>query len=87
MLYHAYGARVDSVGKIDIRDNVFIGHGAIILHGVTIGPNAVVAAGALVNQDVLPGTIVGGARPSKLEKLMSYWVSWKKAPGNFLGLI
>jgi carbonic anhydrase/acetyltransferase-like protein (isoleucine patch superfamily) len=62
--YHAYGARVESVGKIDIRDNVFIGHGAIILHGVTIGPNAVVAAGAVVNKDVLPGTIVGGV-PAK----------------------
>ncbi len=64
MLYHAYGARVDSVGKIDIRDNVFIGHGAIILPGVTIGPNAVVAAGAVVNKDVLSGTIVGGV-PAK----------------------
>jgi acetyltransferase-like isoleucine patch superfamily enzyme len=61
----AYGARLESVGKIDIRDNVFVGWGAIVLPGVTIGPNAIVAAGAVVTSDVPPNTIVGGvpARP------------------------
>ena len=42
------GVKLDAVGKIDIRDNVFVGYGAIILRGVTIGPNAIVAAGAVV---------------------------------------
>lgn len=60
MLEHAYGVKIDAVGKIDIQDNVFIGHGAIILPGVTIGPNAIVAAGAVVNKDVPEGSIVGG---------------------------
>lgn len=69
VLYHAYGARVDSVGKIDIRDNVFIGYGAVILNGVTIGPNAVVAAGAVVSSDVLPGTIVGGVPARQIGKV------------------
>ena len=64
VLYHAYGVRVDSVGKIDIKDNCFIGHGAVILAGVTIGPNAVVAAGAVVSKDVAAGVIVGGV-PAK----------------------
>jgi acetyltransferase-like isoleucine patch superfamily enzyme len=54
------GVRIDAVGKIDIRDNVFIGHSAIVLPGVTIGPNAIVAAGAVVNKDVPEGAIVGG---------------------------
>jgi acetyltransferase-like isoleucine patch superfamily enzyme len=65
VLNRAYGVRLDSVGKIDIRDNVFVGYGAIILPGVTIGPNAIVAAGAVVNRDVDSGDIVGGvpARP------------------------
>ncbi len=60
VLNRAYGVKLDKVGQIDIRDNVFIGHGAIILPGVTIGPNAIVAAGAVVSQDVREGDVVGG---------------------------
>ncbi len=61
----ATGKKLDSVGKIDIRDNVFVGYGAILLPGITIGPNAIVAAGAVVTRDVAPGTVVAGvpARP------------------------
>jgi carbonic anhydrase/acetyltransferase-like protein (isoleucine patch superfamily) len=47
-----------------VRDNVFIGHEAIILPGVTVGPNAVVAAGAVVARDVPPDTIAAGV-PAK----------------------
>lgn len=60
MMEAAYGVRIDAVGKVDIRDNVFIGHQAIILPGVTIGPDAIVAAGAVVTADVPPDAIVGG---------------------------
>ena len=73
MLNRAYGIKLDSVGKIDIRDNVFIGFGAIILPGVTIGPNAIVAAGAVVTRDVAEGDIVGGvpAKPiGRVEELV-----------------
>jgi acetyltransferase-like isoleucine patch superfamily enzyme len=64
MLNRAYNVKLDSVGKIDIRDNVFIGYGAIIMPNVTIGPNAIVAAGAVVTRDVAEGDIVGGV-PAK----------------------
>ena len=65
MLNKAYGVKLEAVGKIDIRDNVFIGYQAIILPGVTIGPDAIVAAGSVVTKDVAPGDIVAGvpARP------------------------
>lgn len=65
MLDRAYNVKVDAVGKIDIRDNVFIGLNAIVLRNVTIGPNAIVAAGAVVTKDVAEGDIVAGvpARP------------------------
>lgn len=65
VLNRAYNVRLDSVGKIDIKDNVFVGFGAIILPGVVIGPNAIVAAGAVVTKDVGADQIVAGvpARP------------------------
>jgi acetyltransferase-like isoleucine patch superfamily enzyme len=47
MLNKAYGVKLEAVGKIDIRDNVFIGYQAVILPGVTIGPDAIVAAGSV----------------------------------------
>jgi acetyltransferase-like isoleucine patch superfamily enzyme len=47
-------------GHIHIRKNAWIGAGAIILPGVTVGENAVVAAGAVVSKDVPANTIVGG---------------------------
>jgi len=64
MINRAYGCKVDRVGKIDIRDHVFIGHQAVVLPGVTIGPNAIVAAGAVVNRDVPKNLVVGGV-PAK----------------------
>lgn len=51
---------IQHLGCIEIFDNCFIGAGAQILGGVKIGPDAVIAAGAIVTKDVLPGTIVAG---------------------------
>lgn len=50
----------EHIGKIEIFDNVFIGANALIIGPCKIGPNAIVAAGAIVNRDVIPGSIVGG---------------------------
>ncbi|WP_274619067.1 acyltransferase [Acinetobacter sedimenti] len=43
-----------------IENNVWIGHGAIIMHGVRIETGAVVAAGAVVTKNVPKDAIVGG---------------------------
>ena len=47
-----------------IGHDVWIGHGVIVLPGVTVGNGAVRAAGAVVTKDVAPYTIVGGV-PAK----------------------
>jgi len=54
-------------GKIHIKKNAWIGANATILPGVTIGENAVVAAGAVVSKDVADHTVVGGV-PAKFIK-------------------
>jgi maltose O-acetyltransferase len=51
-------------GEVVIRDHAWIGIGATILPGVTIGEGAVVAARAVVVRDVPPYAIVGGV-PAK----------------------
>lgn len=45
---------------IAIERNVWIGAGAIIIGGVRVGENSVVAAGSVVTRDVPPNTLVGG---------------------------
>lgn len=47
-------------GHIHIKRNAWIGAGATILKGVTIGENSVVAAGAVVSKDVPDNKVVGG---------------------------
>lgn len=56
-----------NVAPILIKKNAWIGANATILQGVTIGENAVVAAGSVVSKDVPDNTIVGGI-PAKIIK-------------------
>ncbi|MFG3708368.1 DapH/DapD/GlmU-related protein [Micromonospora sp. NPDC047670] len=51
-----------SGAPIDVAENVWIGAGATILPGVTIGRDAVVAAGAVVADDVPPASLVTGRK-------------------------
>lgn len=74
---------------VTIGHDVWIGHGAIILPGRSIGTGAVVAGGAIVTKDVAPYTIVGGnpARPIRrrfpepiAERLLALaWWDWEHA--------
>jgi len=45
---------------VKIADNVWVGMNAVILKGVTIGENSVVAAGSVVTKSVPPSTVVAG---------------------------
>ena len=51
-----------------LGDDVWIGHGAILLPGVKIGTGAVVGAGAVVTKDVPPFTIVAGVPAKTLRR-------------------
>ncbi len=52
---------------ITIERNAYIGAGAVILSGVTIGEYSIVAAGAVVTKDVPPRTVVAGV-PARIIK-------------------
>ena len=58
-----------TAGHIHIQKNAWIGAGAIILQGVTIGENSVIAAGAVVSQDVPANTVVGGIPAKHIKHL------------------
>lgn len=74
---------------VTIGNDVWIGHGAIVLPGRTIGDGAVVAAGAVVTKDVAPYTIVAGVpgkpvrerfAPAIAARLMALgWWDWEHA--------
>lgn len=72
-------------GKIEIKSNVFVGAGATIMYGVTIGENCIVAAGAVVTKDVPAGSVVGGC-PAKVignfEESMSKCRQWSESRDN-----
>ncbi|MBR5941692.1 MAG: maltose O-acetyltransferase [Neisseriaceae bacterium] len=55
------------LSPVHIKKNAWIGAGATILPGVTIGENSIIAAGAVVNKNVPDNTIYGGI-PAKLLK-------------------
>ena len=53
------GLEAKSAG-IDIDDDVYVGAGATVLPGISIGSGAIIAAGAVVTRDVPPATLVMG---------------------------
>ena len=56
---------VSRVGKVTIGDEVFVGHGTIILPNVRIGSRVVVGAGSVVTKDI-PDNSVAAGNPAKV---------------------
>ena len=77
-----------------IGNDVWIGYGAVILNGITIGDGAIIGAGSVVTKDVPPYSIVGGNPASVIrmrfsdkiiEKLMCLkW--WEYGPDILSGI-
>ena len=83
--------RFVETGKVSIGHDVWIGARAVILENVKIGTGAIIAAGAVVNRDVEPYSIVGGLpakhikyrfEPKQIAKLLeSEW--WNESDDFF----
>ena len=56
-------------GKVTVKENAWICIGALLCPGVTIGKNAVVAAGSVVTADVPDNAMVGG-NPARIIKTL-----------------
>lgn len=56
---------LSKVGKVTIGDEVFVGHGTIILPNVRIGSRVVVGAGSVVTRDI-PDNSVAAGNPAKV---------------------
>ena len=79
--------------SVTIGHDVWIGSRAVIMAGVSVGHGAVIAAGAIINKDVEPYTIVGGVPGKPIRKrfdeqtverlLASEW--WTLKPDLFKG--
>ncbi len=59
---------------VNIEDNVWIGEGAVIQMGVTVGRGSIIAANSVVTKDVPPKVIAGGVPARVIKKWETeYW--------------
>ena len=70
--YHKLNGKPERIMPVIIEDNVWVACRAIILPGVRIKSNSVVAAGAVVTKDVPSNCIVGG-NPARVIKEIESW--------------
>lgn len=59
-----------SKGEVIIKKNVWVGEGAAILSGVTIGENCIVATNSVVTKSFPPNVVIGGI-PAKIIKIIN----------------
>lgn len=68
--WHDVYDRTETIGKtipVVLEDNVWIGDGAIVCKGVTVGENTVIGAGSVVASDIPPNAIAAG-NPARVIK-------------------
>ncbi len=70
-MYDVQEKRLEDDAPVVIEDDTWVGTGAIILKGVTIGRGSIVAAGAVVTKNVPPYSIVGGVPAKVLRRRFS----------------
>ena len=63
----------DLMGKITIKDNVYIGYGAVILPNICIGEGSVIGARAVVTKDVPAGSVAVGVPARTIKSTDEYY--------------
>lgn len=77
----------DTIGKIKINDNCFIGYGSIILPGIELGKCTIVAAGSVVTKSFKEGGIIIGGNPAqKISTIDEYKLKVEKNLFDMNGL-
>ena len=85
---HGYSDPATPIGRqlgphdpVRIGSGTWIGHGAVILPGTTLGRNVVVAAGSVVRGDVPDHSVIGGV-PAKVIRQHVPGVGWQRPGGG-----
>lgn len=66
------------IGSITIEDNAFIGARALIMPGITIGKNSIIAAGSIVTKSIPEGSIAAG-NPAKVVSTIEEYIEQYKS--------
>jgi lipopolysaccharide O-acetyltransferase len=66
------------ISSVNIADNVWIGEGAVVLPGVSIGEGSIVGANSVVTKNVAPYTIVAGSPAKPIKKYSFSREIWEK---------
>ncbi|SED67886.1 Acetyltransferase (isoleucine patch superfamily) [Tenacibaculum sp. MAR_2010_89] len=69
---------LEITAPIEIGNNVYIGVRSVILPGVTIGNNCIVAAGSVIAKDVPDNSVVGGVPAKFIKSIDDYFEGIKK---------
>lgn len=84
LLYRNQFPDLEITAQISVGNNVYIGVRSIILPGVKIGNNCIIAAGSVVTKEVPDNSVVGGV-PAKLIKTSEEYLSGIKSRSLGLG--
>ena len=73
VLKKKYGRVLGSSGMVSVGDNVFIGTGATILKGVTIGHNVIIGAKSVVTHDIPDNSVAVGTPARVIMSIDEYY--------------